>query len=52
MEGKFYRIQSFPSDIEDESGALIAVSQDDAEHVFTLLLSSDDPYFTRKSSKW
>lgn len=38
----FTESNSFPNDIENESGALIAVSQDDTEHVFALLLSSDD----------
>lgn len=33
---------SFPDNLDDESGALLAVSPDDTESIFVLLLSTDD----------
>jgi hypothetical protein len=38
----FSTVSSFPSNIADESGALLAVSPDDSESIFALLLSSND----------
>ena len=38
----FNEISSFPDDIEDVSGALLAISADETESVFALLLSADD----------